>query len=224
MECLRPADEIFDKFGTSTSGGSSEAHSGLAAKVLQPFTSGSDQKAFVGKMGTEDGFEHNIPNAWMASPPGHPLFKLMLQWAAAKIKSGEDISDRPELVTGPVALRDGIKKFEKEFSAADILALPDILSKEVKDTFPEKQEAELIKHTKIEKLPFYYIYPYSWARDGDMFREMCQGVAESFDSERCKAVMAVDQWPSYTITYWSHTWHNWGAADENIAKLGNAKG
>jgi hypothetical protein len=213
MDCLRPSDELFAKFNVSTTA-SAGTTPVSQSKAERRSDAESKQKAFVGRMGTETGFEHSIPNAWMASPPGHPFFKLMLQWAEEKVMSGEKLDNRPEAVTGPIALRSGIEKFNKhEYqNSGSVKTYNEILAD------PTPFEHEHIE-AAMEVLPFHYIYPYSWARDGDMFREFCWATRDSFDAQRCKDLVAVDHWPSYTITYWSHTWEREGANEANLRKI-----
>jgi hypothetical protein len=172
-------------------------------------------------MGTDDSFEHGIPNAWMASPPGHPFFKLMLQWTKEKVMSNEDLDQRPEAVTGPIALRKGIEKFNKhEYHEAGAKRSDE----HALDDDKVASSDDVLGEASIEVLPSHYIYPYSWGRDGDVFREFCSAERESFDAERCKNLIAVDHWPSYTITYWSHTWEWKGHNENNIKKLEEMKG
>ena len=49
---------------------------------------------------------------------------------------------------------------------------------------------------------------------------------DGFDAERCKSLLATDRWPSYTITYWSHTWDDLqdsGHAEDNLAAVEEKK-
>ena len=36
-------------------------------------------KVYLAAMGTDEDFEHGLPNAWMASVPGHPFWLFCLQ-------------------------------------------------------------------------------------------------------------------------------------------------
>jgi hypothetical protein len=150
----------------------------------------------------------------MASPPGHPFFKLMLHWVRDKVMSDEELDNRPEAVTGPIALRNGIERFNKlEYRDFRVV-------KEYEEILadPTPFEGSHVE-AAIEVLPAHYIYPYSWARDGDMFREFCWAATASFDAQRCKDLVAVEHWPSYTVTYWSHTWNWEGPNEENLRKI-----
>jgi hypothetical protein len=182
----------------------------------------SHQKAFVGQMGTDTNFEHAIPNAWMASPPGHPFYHFMLRWATKKITSGDELDSRPEAVTGPIALRDGISRFKKGHFGVETLLLPTVLSNTTLEVYTPDDEAQLIKDAKVEVLPPHLIYPYSWHRDGDMFRPFCWSTLGSFNASRCKEVVAVEAWGSATITYWSHTWNGEGPNEGNLKMVESA--
>jgi hypothetical protein len=72
------------------------------------------------------------------------------------------------------------------------------------EDYEDKEEGELA-HALI-LLPREQIYPFSWADDGDV--KVCLGAKSNalFDPEACKRRMRVDAWPSYFITYCTHTW------------------
>jgi hypothetical protein len=210
-DCVRGSDELFALYNVSTvpSLDLVSTKAALTEQGAKEQSSGDAvQKCFFGRMGSDEEDEHNIPNAWMASVPGHNFFKYMLQHTKELVMSGDSLDSRPEAVTGPIALRHGIEEFRKSV-----------------DEEGEKQEyEEILEHPLetngiqrdpiVEVLPFHYIYPYSWGRDGDVFREVCSAQRDTFNAQRCKALIAVDQWPSYTITYWSHTW-SWEGHDED---------
>ena len=224
MECLRPADELFSNFSVTTHSALQVAAHSISSGEEQIETRSEEptnQKVFVGRMGTDEGFEHSIPNAWMASPPGHPFFKLMMQWATHKIKSDKKLDARPEAVTGPIALRNGIERFKKGNFGLEALMLPEIISTEVNEAFPNHLSSW--RQATIEVLPFQYIYPYSWHRDGDAFRKFCWSTLDTFDAEKCKGLVGVDRWPSWAITYWSHTWNGDGPNKGNLKKVEERK-
>jgi hypothetical protein len=216
MECLRPADELFAQHDVSTS-----SYSDLSTSISTGINSElpTKQKVFVGQMGTDTNFEHSIPNAWMASPPGHPFYHFMLRWATAKITSGDKLDSRPEAVTGPIALRSGIERFRKGHFGVEALVLPTVLSNNTLTIYSQDDEAKLLKTVEVKVLDPQVIYPYSWHRDGDMFRKFCWSARKGFDEARCKDVVAVKAWGSWTITYWSHTWNGDGVNEGNLKML-----
>lgn len=192
MECLRPTDGIFYSYNVSTVSHRSQIITGR---------DGDDtRRAFFGRMGSHDKFPQSIPNAWMASPPGHPFFLYNLE-TTQKGLSAESMHDIPEAVTGPVALRNNIGSYKKGQSTQSLIE-SDIATNPSAKLFG-KQSA--LAHD-VEILPFHFIYPYSWSIDGEAFRPMCSAERPTFNAARCKEVIATDRWPSYAITYWSHTW------------------
>jgi hypothetical protein len=72
-------------------------------KPIDPVLKGKD--AVLGYMGEPDGFKHNIPNAWMASRPGHPFWLLVLKHIQNVDKQRE-----VEAITGPIALKHCVEK------------------------------------------------------------------------------------------------------------------
>ncbi|KAB5585567.1 glycosyltransferase family 32 protein [Coniochaeta sp. 2T2.1] len=66
------------------------------------------QAAVFGRMGSNTSSPHSIPNAWMASTPGHPFFLAPLVSARAEIAKSRNLLQRPwydypsaEEMTGP---------------------------------------------------------------------------------------------------------------------------
>jgi hypothetical protein len=141
----------------------------------------------------------------MASEPGHPFFLFMLIWVRDKLREGMPDDIMIEDVTGPGALFYGLETFEKpEFHGS---ALEKNFSGENLDVLKlYRLRPSLSAGDETIVLPFWYIFPYSHSRDGDAFREFCWVNKAGFNATRCKDIVGVDHWPSYSITYWSHTW------------------
>jgi hypothetical protein len=177
------------------------------------------RKAFFGRMGTDTGFSNSIPNAWMASTPGHPFFLLVLESVMKSIADGLSENDGPESVTGPARLYDMVNDYSAKDSKWAGEALDKLVAKNpsAKQFTPRKG----LGHS-VEVLPFQYIYPYSWERDGEAYRDFCWAARDNFDAERCKSLLATDRWPSYTITYWSHTWTGEGHDEGHMDKINKA--
>jgi hypothetical protein len=185
---------------------------------MQP-QSNATRKAFFGRLGTENDFRHSIPNAWMAAEPGHPFFLLMLMWTRDKIKAGFADNTMIEDITGPGALFHGLKEFEKaEFHNS---SLQEIFAgdsdKGINKLYQARPSLERDDETMV--LPFWYIFPYSHSRDGDAFREVCWVNRGGFNATRCKDLIGVDHWPSYSITYWSHTWTEEGHSEHGMSSV-----
>lgn len=79
-------------------------------------------RAYVGQMGDLE-FEHSIPNAFMASSPGHPFWLEPLEYVREHCDDPE-YNLNPESLTGPVALRnrtlDWLAKAESGASEAGL--------------------------------------------------------------------------------------------------------
>jgi inositol phosphorylceramide mannosyltransferase catalytic subunit len=144
--------------------------------------------AIFGRMGTNPAYEHSIPNAWMAASPGHPFFMLPIESARREVGKSRRFLRRwwyewpiAELVTGPVALRDSILKYQNMRGTAD----------------------------KVILLPDHWVYPYSWVNNWNPktqdLRAACSAEQPHFDASRCKEMLKVDDKGSVSITYWSHT-------------------
>lgn len=210
VECLRPVDQLFKEFNVTTV--SHAKPRPQSTHMMQK----SGRKAFFGRMGTDTGFSNSIPNAWMASTPGHPFFLIILESVMKAMADGSSDGQSPESVTGPARLYDMINEYldPKGKYVGEALDLHVSKNPTAKQFNPRKG----LQHS-IEVLPFQYIFPYSWQRDGEAFREVCWATKATFNAERCKLLLATDHWPSYTITYWSHTWAGEGHDAGNLHKL-----
>ncbi|OAP62352.1 hypothetical protein AYL99_04555 [Fonsecaea erecta] len=210
VECLRPVDELFNQYNVTTA-----PHGKPKPQSAQNMLK-SGRKAFFGRMGTDHGSSNSIPNAWMASTPGHPFFLIVLESVMKRMTEEGDDIENVEGITGPGKLYDMINEYRQEDSKWAGEALDKHVSKN--PTAKQFNPRKGLKHS-IEVLPFQYIYPYSWERDGEAYREVCWATKEAFDPERCKQLLATDHWPSYFITYWSHTWTSGGHDDGNVQKV-----
>lgn len=172
----------------------------------------SGRKAFFGRMGADPGHHESIPNAWMAATPGHPFHLLPLESVQQSYKDGSAAGKGTEVLTGPGALMDCIINYRKQYEEGKLL------EEHWKDHATEKLfKPQRGKKHSVEVLPFWFIFPYSWARDGEMYRDLCWVTEPRFNATRCKLVLGTEYWPSYTITYWSHSWAAEGH-DENKMK------
>ncbi|KAJ3057938.1 hypothetical protein HK102_010774, partial [Quaeritorhiza haematococci] len=63
---------------------------------------------YLAFMSDDYAFDNNLPNAWMASRPGHSFWMHMLVMVERKLR----VENRgPEFITGPTALMDALRKF-----------------------------------------------------------------------------------------------------------------
>ncbi|KAL9105086.1 MAG: hypothetical protein Q9163_000004 [Psora crenata] len=205
-ECIKPYDSLFAKYNISTA----PYHdlniplpyllrqNNSAMLASQPT---STRKAFLGRMGTNTDSEHSIPNAWMASTPGHPFWLLPLE----KIKDHIYDGGTPEGLTGPISLRDQIADYQARYHGGSPSLDEHYTHSPWSSLYPPRELESL------EILPFWMVYPYSWQRDGDAYRNYCLIGQVEFDATRCKEVLSVQAWGSWSVTYWSHSWDASGA-------------
>ncbi|KAL9127639.1 MAG: hypothetical protein Q9217_003530 [Psora testacea] len=174
-ECVKPYDSLFARYNISTA-----PYTGL--NVTLPSTPLRNKtapppptrKAFLGRMGTDSGSEHSVPNAWMASTAGHPFWLLPLEKIRDRIQQG----GTPEILTGPISLRDQVTDYQNRYHGnAD--SLDEHYSHSRWSSLYPPRELE-----SLETLPFWMVYPYSWQRDGDAYRNHCLVGQEEFNSTR----------------------------------------
>jgi hypothetical protein len=167
-------------------------------------------------MGDNPGFEHSIPNAWMASVPGHPFF-LQPVLKVQEYMQNTGLSNSlnfllPESLTGPIALREAIMEYEvNRVKYGNKL---DDWTANLVQTGPFASQLD-IPHEVI-LLPRHVIYPYSWGADGEDVRDVCWVLRDDFNQEECKRRLQVEIKGSISITYWSHTHSPTGENTENI--------
>ncbi len=178
MECLRSIDTLIE----------SEMDSLMTSHAPRSLSTSKHpiyQLALLGSMKTgphQTG--HSIPNAWMASTPGHPFWLLTISSAMAKMGVDEhgrlegegnnlqlgwlekigivtDSTKQPEAVTGPVALREQVlvyQDWEKSQTEGprrgDTQDLPRHPALKVDRTME-------VRHG-VKVLPPAVIYPFTW--------------------------------------------------------------
>ena len=178
-----------------------------------------EQVALLGRMGDNPGFEHSIPNAWMASNPGHPFF-LQPVLNVHKYMQNTSFADghgfvSAEGLTGPIALRQAIMEYEvNRVKHGNRL---DDWTANLVQTGPFAGQRD-IPHEVI-LLPSEIIYPYSWGGVGqnvEEVRDICWVLRAGFNPEECKRRLQVEAKGSISITYWSHTHNPTEENKENI--------
>lgn len=192
-ECLQSTEVLLNRY-----------HLPIGIQVDQPDQQ-PEKVALFGRMGNNPGFEHSIPNAWMASTPSHPFF---LQPAINVDKYMQNVGFGeghdfvlPESLTGPVALREAIMDYEVN-RVKHGNRLDDGTANVVQTgPFAGRQETP----HEVILLPREIIYPYSWGEDGEDVRDVCWVLRARFDPEECKRRLRVEAEGSISITYWSHT-------------------
>lgn len=239
-ECVGPYEEMFAEYNTSmiahnVPSSISEPGESGRSKILQPteaheearpkstatgldipLSAAGERKVFLGRMGTDKDSVHSIPNAWMGSTPGHPFWVLPLQSCEEHIGNGA----MPEYLTGPPALYDRVKEYGDVYDNGR--------GDKMDDHYHESGWRYLYRPSRDQKslppqsmvvLPFWEVYPYSWERDGEAYRDLCWVTQETFNAATCKDVLGLDHWGSHSITYWSHSWSADGHWDEHMDAL-----
>lgn len=246
-ECILPYDSLFENYNVTTNGYRKEEEPVPSSKddveeekpskhstdlSSQPKArSKAERKIFLGRMGTSNGWDGSIPNAWMASTPGHPFWLLPLDAADEMAK----LSRTPEATTGPVALFHSVNAYEDKFRGGKGTGGKKLDKYYVKSPWRNLYKLDITKSrvTKVKDLheappqsltvlPFWEIYPYSWERDGQAYRDMCSAASKNFDANRCKLLLGVEHWGTHSISYWSHSWEEHGHQghwDEHLKEL-----
>ncbi|KAH8426554.1 glycosyltransferase family 32 protein [Aspergillus melleus] len=163
------------------------------------------QRAFLGRMSRSPDLNSNaaVPNGWMASSPGHPFWLLPALHVLERADSGGDGS--VEDLTGPGALQRMVQKY-----LADSKQGPGAVRRQVCAKIQQRQpswslfcDAEI--NDSLVLLPQRQIYPFSWV-DDDVKACLAAFGNPEFDPEVCKREIDVEEWPSYFITYCTHSW------------------
>ena len=171
-----------------------------------------------GRMGNDTNFQHSIPNAWMAAPPGHPFFLMPLVAAKASIAEGRGLLHRlwhywqppsAEQMTGPIALREAIRRYQTRGLGLEVRRLAAV------GPFAAAGAQDL--RNDLVLLDDFWVYPFNW-RKADL-RAICSVEKEGFDAERCKAMLETSEKGSISITYWSHTHRGKGVDEHNIGTV-----
>ena len=129
-------------------------------------------------MGKDEDWGHNIPNAFMASAPGHPFWWYCIS-RVMLTHIEDDRWDYVEATTGPAMLKEALTDYRTQ-CRDDITILP----------------SETI-------YPFDWHQTWLHADQDTMASiNVCVGNHHDFNANRCKA-----QFPdAYAITYWTHSW------------------
>ncbi len=122
------------------------------------------------------------------SYPCPPLFLICLTQSTGASKEGDTEGLTPEYLTGPVALRESIAQYEK-----DKIMQGNGLGQRIESSgrvFHSRFSRAWI--TKLYYSPSEVIYPYSWAADGQPYRDVCWVLEDTYDPEACKMLLEVE--------------------------------
>ncbi|KAJ3053826.1 hypothetical protein HK097_003292 [Rhizophlyctis rosea] len=155
----------------------------LDSECLKPFdTLLSDAPAYVASMTGDMSFDHDIPNAWLASSKGHPFWLHVVGRIMGNVDSLRQ--GGAEEVTGPVVLMKAWRDYHSKVPGGE--------------------------REPIKLLDKGVIYPYSWNNAPPGEASCWGGESNSaFDPDECKRVLnstgkLTNQ--SHMITYWTHSW------------------
>ncbi|TPX47391.1 hypothetical protein SeMB42_g03337 [Synchytrium endobioticum] len=137
--------------------------------------------AVLAYLSTDYKYEHNIPNAWMASSPNHKFWELAARFMVFNQHSPAVKRTSPETLTGPVMIYNAYHKWMTRYEHTDL------------DDY------------KVIVLDSELIYPFDWHTRSPA-SEQCWARAPEYDPVACKRMLDVVAKASYAITYWSHTW------------------
>ena len=196
VECIQSTSEVLDYYLIPTVDEANQTSEGE-----DPSPHDTRSVAAFGRMGGDDTFDESIPNAWMASSPRHPFFYQSMKSVQEEVEASKSWWRKwvsipsPENMTGPIALRKNILRWQDTFQALwhDLVVFP-----------PD------------------VIYPFNW-REPEGLGHLCFATSKQFDGDKCKDRLGVRDKGSLTITYWSHTHNGTEASDSNIDKISHVK-
>ncbi|EAW13768.1 glycosyltransferase family 32 protein [Aspergillus clavatus NRRL 1] len=202
-EALIPVEPLFTGHGTSLAAHKtilSSSHRSQNRRV---------QRAFMGRMAHSEDLMSSaaVPNGWMASPPGHPFWLMAILFVLEHPEGTGDGS--VEGLTGPGALSLMIKNYYAHSGAESMKQHVCHRIRQRQPSWSLFCEEEYLNderlHDALVLLPRQQIYPFSWADDQD---SVCLAAHDNplFNADECKRLMDVEAWPSYFITYCTHSW------------------
>jgi hypothetical protein len=114
-------------------------------------------KVAFGLMSDDYGFGHNIPNAFMASIPGHEFWLTLIKRIMDETVQDSKKQLTPEFHTGPVILKQALDELGEDGR----------------------------KKAGIYYLEPGIIYPYDWHRPGNN-SDFCWAIQDTFNEYKCK--------------------------------------
>ena len=145
------------------------------------------QKAILAMMSTDIYFEHNIPNAWMASSPGHPFWLFLVRiiqerYLAILMKEAQGDTSTDvgvESLTGPVILKEAYDTWRCVFGD---------------------------ERGKLETLDPGYVFISNWNKEeeANYFSKVCNGSTINTEQQQKRCLKAFPN--AHVLTFWTHTW------------------
>ena len=130
--------------------------------------------AAVSYMTADTGSEISIPNAFLASVPGHAFWYFVIQHVTLAFTGGEVDQGDVHRVTGPIMLKQALASYQLNSPTKDLTIFP----------------AETVIGVD-----------FNWRDDPKMQKvfSVCHAPSKTFNSSRCKEFFP----DSYAVTYWS---------------------
>ena len=141
-------------------------------KSLDPLF--ADIKVALAFMSADTASEISIPNAFLASVPGHQFWWYVIKQVLTSFTAGIVRKDDAHRISGPIMLKEAVAQYQLTAATQELTIFP------------------------ADKI---YGVDFNWRDDPkmiDKFR-VCHAASKQFNSTRCKAHFA----HLYAITYWS---------------------
>lgn len=148
----------------------------------------SDAKAYVAEMSEETGFNQNIPNAWLASGPGHPFWiffsDVVIDFVTRLINDNQYV--QAEQVAGPMILKQSLDAWNDIHGQDGTLGDPTV---------------EVVKAGKIYLDDWH---EFKGKNERSRFHSNCpKRMIHLKDTEnQCRKTYP----DAYALTFWTHSW------------------
>ncbi len=152
---------------------------------------------------------NSVPNSWMASRPGHPLwtyilYRIVLLWSRATDKERNEFwNGKAEFFTGPQSLFEGLMFYLHSNQRTD-QSLNQLFGNEQSQT-----STSILEVANITFLGPKLMNAFDWMNGLGV--DVCSAERETFNENKCKDIVK----PVYAITYWSHSYGHGHEKDAN---------
>jgi hypothetical protein len=158
----------------------------------------SESDVILGRMGTNRNFDHCLPNAFMASRKHQGFWLGYLDEIRRRWAARDDLLHvRPEFVTGPVALKATVRRYQRNRDAfrARVSAFLDDVALNL--------DADRIRWGRLEIRPGHVFYPINWNDNlHQKFRKTLMADERILSVDEARELFPF----SLAVTYWAHSW------------------
>jgi hypothetical protein len=186
------------------------------------------EEAVVAMMSEDVDFEHNIPNAWMASSPGHQFWPFLVQVVqerfkqAVKMKEEHDKKLKERSENEQEENEDGGGEEEEEEDEDDVgaeVATGPVVLKEAYDTWKCMLSEE---EARVKTMPAGYVFVSDWHDEDarEFFDFVCNDTYINLPKVQRQCQRAYSN--AHVITFWSHSWEVpwWEKEGQDASKKG----